>query len=167
MGLLATILAMSTAPGWAADSQNTALAIMSVYVVEIDNKGTKVGGAGYDQFELMDLKTKEIYKVPFRHNSWKMPYFIHLKPSIYCFYSLGIGPANPTTPFCDEPYFKIEEGAINNLGLWRFGIDWSTWKIKQLGALEHAQEVYEHARAFRPSEFAQDEDASAPQSAEH
>ncbi|MBB5189446.1 hypothetical protein HNQ50_000156 [Silvimonas terrae] len=154
---------MSIAPAWATDSQDTALAIMAVRVVEVDNKGTVVDGAGYEHFELMNLKTQEVYKVPFRHNSWKMPYFIHMKPGIYCFYRLSIGSGNPTSPFCSEPYFKIEEGAINDLGLWRFGIDWSTWKIKQMGALEHAEEVYQHARAFRPSEFPSDDDASAPQ----
>ncbi|GGP17816.1 hypothetical protein [Silvimonas iriomotensis] len=164
-GLLAAVLATQVAPVRAADDENTALTIIAVRMVEVDNKGTVVGGSGYADFQLMDLKTKETYKVPFRHNSTLMPYFIHMKPGIYCFYSLSIGSANPTTPFCDEPYFKIEAGTVNNLGLWRFGIDWSTWKIRQLGAIEHADAIYENARKFRPSEFPPEEDASAPQSA--
>ena len=110
------------------------LLIMQVSTVNMNNEEQRSGGWPGD-WELLNIETKDWYK-----NRWLKPLIAEVPVGIYCLYA--VTPArNAYLRYCNEPYFRVLPGQVNNAGHWRMGFDPRLGTFKLLGSLESLDEL--------------------------
>ena len=126
------------------------LLIFEIDAVKLDSQGepTRTGDflTGY---ALRNLSTKKSSAFLYARGVQAE----EMEEGVYCVDSITIG-RNNSFEFCNEPYFRVTAGRMNNAGHWRFGIASDLSTAKMVHAVKYADETMSTARTQRAEEIA-------------
>ena len=114
------LAALPSFPSHAGPPENASgLLIIYVDVVRLNNAGEPIWLEGASNYYIKNMKTGREYGSSL--SSWRGIDAQEVEEGIYCLESVRGGPNFTQLDYCDEPFFKVVAGKVNNAGWWRIG----------------------------------------------
>ena len=144
LGILITVLWV----GWSSCSSagQDGLLIINVDLARLNNRGDETGVVDpITGYRLKNLNTQHVYHF-FIVRSRVYVDAEEVEEGIYCLDSASL--ANLELPYCDEPFFRVIPGKVNNAGWWRIGYSLDTGAIKLIFGAKNFEAVLTEAKQY-------------------
>jgi hypothetical protein len=125
------------------------LLVMNVRGVAITNTNAVQNGFPLLAYTLRNLETREVVKNSSPGRAWA----VEVREGIYCLDSVTFA-GNVLVDYCGEPYFKVQQGAVNNAGRWMFGVMDNFQRSKLIYAARDPDATLDGARLYNDELFA-------------
>ena len=97
------------------------LLLLDVGMVRLNELGEVAAWEPVTSYRLRNLTSRRVYEVRYFLSGIRVS-AEEVEEGDYCIESVYAYPSNTVLYFCDEPYFKVVAGRVNNGGRWRFAV---------------------------------------------
>ena len=97
------------------------LLLIDVGMVRLNELGEMAAWEPVTSYTLRNLTSRRLYEVRYFLSGVRVS-AEEVEEGDYCIESVYAYPSSTVLYFCDEPYFKIVAGRVNNGGRWRFAV---------------------------------------------